>query len=215
MNPPVADLLGISGQRLRLGEPTWGITSLFPLQGDWTEAEYLALKTNRLLELRDGFLEVLPMPTILHQLLVMFLRDQLQAFVSAHATGLVLVAPLPVRLWSKTFREPDVLYARPERVSNVKGYPAGADLVMEVVSDDAESRKRDYDDKRQDYAQAGIAEYWIVDPAEERLTVLTLDGSMYRQHGEFHRGQQATSRLLPGFALDVNAVFAQGRLASL
>ena len=56
---------------------------------------------------------------------------------------------------------------------------------MEVVSDDEEDRQRDLETKRQEYAQAGVAEYWIVDPKTETVTVLTLDGAAYRLHGEF------------------------------
>ena len=57
----------------RIGEPTWDIAMLFPLQGQWTEEEYLALDTNRLMELVDGCLDVLPMPTPYHQAIVRYL----------------------------------------------------------------------------------------------------------------------------------------------
>src|SRR4051812_518291 len=77
------------------GEPAWDIALLFPPQGAWSEADYLALNTNRLIELSDGCLEVLPMPTLLHQLLVDFLHSLLKAFVAANAAGKVLFAPLP------------------------------------------------------------------------------------------------------------------------
>lgn len=82
---------------------------------------------------------------------------------------------------------------------------------MEIVSDGAENRKRDLETKRQEYAKARIAEYWIVDPQEQRVTVLTLDGQTYREHGVFSPGQQATSVLLPGFVVAVAAVFAAGQ----
>ena len=59
--------------RSRPGEPTWEVTEFFPRQGEWTEAEYLAFESNRLVELADGHLEVLPMPTLTHQLIVKFL----------------------------------------------------------------------------------------------------------------------------------------------
>jgi hypothetical protein len=39
---------------------------LFPEQGQWTEGAYLALNTRRMIELSDGCLEVLPVPTIFH-----------------------------------------------------------------------------------------------------------------------------------------------------
>ncbi len=184
---------------------------LYPLQGEWTESEYLALDTNRLVELSDGCLEFLPMPTIFHQLIVKYLIAMLEAFIVASASGTVLFAPLPVRLWRGKFREPDILYLRPERVRNPHTQPEGADLAMEVVSEGRENRERDLLIKRMEYAKAGIADYWIVDPEEQRITVLTLDGQTYREHGVFGPGATATSALLPGFAVSVDAVFAAGQ----
>jgi Uma2 family endonuclease len=200
-----------SQQSLQRGEPTWQVALLYPAQGEWTESEYLALDTNRLIELSDGCLEFLPMPTPLHQLIVDYLHELLKAYVSAHAAGLVLFAPLPVRLWPGKFREPDIVYLRRGRITTLRSQPQGADLAMEVVSEGDENRERDLEIKRQEYAQAAIPEYWIVDPQEQRITVLTLDGQSYRVHGEFVPGMQATSVLLPGFAVDVEAVFAVGR----
>ena len=194
----------------RLGEPAWNVALLFPSQGDWTEEEYLALETNHLIELSDGWLEVLPMPTLLHQLIVRYLFQLLDAFVKAQTTGEVLFAALPVRLWPGKMREPDVLYLRPKRLRNLKKPPQGADLVMEVVSGSPDDRKRDLVIKRKEYAKAGIAEYWIVDPDERTVTVLTLGKKTYRVHGVFGPGSTATSVLLPGFAVDVTATFAAG-----
>jgi Uma2 family endonuclease len=194
----------------RLGEPAWNVALLFPSQGNWTEQEYLALETNQLVELSDGWLEVLPMPLPYHQLIVKLLYDLLNAFVNAHASGKVLFAPLPIRLWPEKMREPDVLYLRPRRLRNLKKPPEGADLVMEVVSGTPDVRKRDLVIKRKEYAKAGIAEYWIVDPDERKITVLTLGKKAYRVHGVFAPGSVATSVLLPGFAVDVTATLAAG-----
>jgi Uma2 family endonuclease len=66
-------------------------------------------------------------------------------------------------------------------------------------------------EKRADYAKAQIPEYWIVDPELGKITVLVLDGSAYAVHGEFTRGQQATSMLLPGFSVDVTTAVAAKR----
>src|SRR5262245_19220943 len=143
------------------GEPAWEVAYLYPTQGDWTENEYLALSTNWLIELSEGCLEMLPRPTVLHQLIVKFLSTLLDGFVTAHSSGTVLFAPLPVRLWAEKFREPDIIYLKPGRFRDVGGVPDGADLVMEVVSEGIENRERDLETKRRDYARAGIAEYWI------------------------------------------------------
>jgi Uma2 family endonuclease len=202
---------GTSLPRSRLGEPPWAVALFFPRQGEWTESDYLQLgDKNWMVELANGCLEVLPMPTLFYQLMVKYLVGALEAFLKGGVGGLVLFAPVPVRLWPEQFREPDVFYLRPERIpADLKTPPNGADLAMEVVSDTAESRKHDLETKRVEYARAGIAEYWIVDPALRSITVLVLDGDHYREHGVFGPGTQATSVLLSGFAVAVDAVFAE------
>src|SRR5688572_18691800 len=95
-------------------EPAWEVALLFPSQGDWTESDYLALDTNRLVELVDGKLEVLPMPSILHQRIVDYLHKVLQSFVLTHRLGEALFAPLPVRIREDTLREPDVIFVSRE-----------------------------------------------------------------------------------------------------
>ena len=77
--------------------------------------------------------------------------------------------------------------------------------MVEVVSPD--DPDRDVVEKRADYAEARIPEYWIVDPRNETVTVLALEGGAYVEHGVHDRGQVASSRLLEGFAADVTAVF--------
>ncbi len=192
------------------GEPTWEVAYLFPRQGEWTEAEYLAIDTNRLIELSDGCLEFLPMPTVFHQLVMLYMLDMLRAHIKLHASGLVLPAPLRIRLWSEKIREPDVVWLRPERIADRHRPPNGADLAVEVVSPGDENRRRDLETKRDEYARAYIDEYWIVDPEEQRITVLRREGEVYREHGIFKPGSQATSVLLAGFAVDVAEVFAAG-----
>jgi Uma2 family endonuclease len=115
-----------------------------------------------------------------------------------------------VRLYAGTYREPDVFYLRDPMAKISNDYPTGADLVIEVVSKGAEDRERDYVAKRLDYSKAGIAEYWIVDPQEKKITVLVLDGASYREHGVFGPGATATSVFLAGFSVKVDDVFSAG-----
>ena len=63
--------------------------------------------------------------------------------------------------------------------------------------------------KRREYAQAGIPEYWIVDPTDASITVLTLQGQEYALHGEFVAGETALSVLLEGFTVDVSDLFSE------
>ena len=62
-------------------------------------------------------------------------------------------------------------------------------------------------EKRADYAEAAIPEYWIVDPRDETITVLALEGETYAEQGVHTRGGAAASVLLEGFRADVSAVF--------
>lgn len=188
-------------------EPAWAVAELFPDQGAWTEWEYLSLPGNRLIELSDGRVEVLPMPTTSHQLVVLYLYRLLHEFVAARSLGLVLVSAIPVRLWPGKFREPDVLFMGTAHQGRIREqYWEAADLVMEVVSEN--DPKRDLEVKRAEYAQAGIPEYWIVEPRSRTITVLNLSGSSYEVTGVFGGGQRAGSVLLPGFEVAVDDVFA-------
>ena len=198
-SPPIPD---------STAEPTWEIAQLFPAQGHWSEEEYLALDTNHLIEYSHGQIEVLPLPTQSHQLLVIALFKLLDNFIRTRQLGTVLLAPMRVQLWQGKFREPDILFMRTEHEDRRSDqFWQGADLVMEVVSPD--DPRRDRVTKRREYAQTGIPEYWIVDPAQRSITVLTFDGQTYALHGEFEEGADATSVLLDGFNVSVRAVFSE------
>jgi Uma2 family endonuclease len=193
-------------QGLRIAAPDDDmILDLAPIQGLWTVKQYLKLTdhSRRLLEFTDGTIEVLSMPTDRHQVISRFLLFALFAAVQQMG-GAVLYAPLRVQIRKGKFREPDLLLvcdANDPRRQN--RYWLGADLVVEIVSPD--DPERDTKTKRAEYAKVGISEYWIVYPEEETITVLALDGDHYREHGIFRRGNMATSLLLPGFAVAVDA----------
>lgn len=175
------------------------------LQGTWTEEQYLRLtdRTNRLIEFVNGSIEMLPMPTDKHQDIIQFFLFALRTFLDPRG-GKVQIAALRLMLPEGTYREPDLLVlldANDPRRQNA-GW-LGADLVVEIVSPD--DPRRDKVDKRRDYASAGIPEYWIVDPQEEIVTVLRLEGNEYAEHGVFRRSETATSVLLEGFAVEVSA----------
>ena len=195
-------------QELWISTPEDGaVVELDVLQGLWTEAQYLRLTehTRRLIEFTDGRLEVLPMPTDRHQVILGFLYRAL--FPLVHGSGgTVLFAALRLRIREDKFREPDLLLVRDANDARRRNdYWRGADWVAEVVSPDG--RGRDTVTKRHDYAEARIPEYWIVDPIDETVTVLVLEGDGYAEHGVFRRGQHATSQCLEGFSVSVAEMF--------
>jgi len=76
-------------------------------------------------------------------------------------------------------------------------------LAIEIVSRGLEDRERDLVTKRIEYERVGIQEYWIVDPEQETVTVLSLTGDVYSEGDLFGRGDIVKSPLLPELALHV------------
>ncbi len=178
-----------------------------PPQGRWSEHDYLWLtdRCSRLVEFADGCIEELPGPTDSHQSVLLFLFRLFDQRVRTEG-GVALVAPLRLRIREGRFREPDLMLLRdasdPRRRDR---YWLGADLVAEVVSPD--DPDRDYREKRADYAEAGISEYWIVDPRRPEITVLTLGRDRYIDSDPFAPGEVATSFVLDGLSVAVSEVF--------
>jgi Uma2 family endonuclease len=86
-------------------------------------------------------------------------------------------------------------------------------LVVEVVSNsvkDKESRDRDYKEKRSEYAERGIPEYWIIDPERAIVCILTLAGGQY-QEVNFSGNQSIVSLAFPGLKLTAAQVLSAGR----
>jgi Uma2 family endonuclease len=196
-------------------EPAWDIARLFPNQGQWTEIEYLTLSqsTNHLVEFTDGHIEVLAMPKMSHQLIVAYLYGLLSTFVTDHDLGRVLFAPLRVRLRQGVVREPDIVLMLKGHASRMgEDCWDGADLVIEVVSDDLESRRRDLEVKYAEYADSGIPEYWIIDPVKQQITVFALEGKQYSIYSEAGSIGRVTSKLMSKFEIDSASLFAAGTI---
>jgi Uma2 family endonuclease len=122
----------------------------------------------------------------------------------------VLFAPYRLRVPARRYREPDILFLTPEQDARTKEeFTDSAEVVMEVVS--ADDPERDYIKKRRDYAEAGVAEYWIVDHAQRAITVLCLSGGQYVEHGKYGPGQKAESARLAGFSVQVDELLSLGR----
>jgi Uma2 family endonuclease len=204
VQPATAELPSITEWKDLLGE-------ILPRQGEWSEEEYLVLTDHRtrLIEFTDGFLEVLPMPTRAHQQILKFLFLAFFNFFEVRG-GDVLFAPLRLRIRADKYREPDLLLllsAEDPRGQN--RFWNGADLALEVVSE--EKPERDLVEKRGDYAEARVPEYWIVNPQTESITVLQLVADAYQEAGVYRRGQSAVSALRPEFSVAVEQVFDSAR----
>jgi Uma2 family endonuclease len=183
------------------------IAKLFPPQGRWTEDEYFALPdANRIIELSDGELIMSPPPTFEHQRAVGELFYALKQHVDAGDLGTAAVAPLAIRLWEGKIREPDVMFFSRAHRDRIGGEVSGPpDWVAEVISPG--TKKTDEVEKLAEYAQAGIAEYWLVDPGERTIRVYVLHGeAAYTLAACYTAGQVARAETVEGFAVAVDKV---------
>ena len=157
-------------------------------------------------EFIDGRIYMSPAPLPRHQDVVQNLYRVLFAYAEAHG-GYVGVAPYDVAVAPTRNLQPDVFYLAPDQLDligekNIEGAPT---LVAEVLSTSTTSH--DLRLKRTLYAEASVAEYWILDPAERTVEILALTNDGYRTAAEAGRGEEIASAALPGFRADVDEVF--------
>jgi len=154
----------------------------------------------------DGRVEVPELPGLTHQKIVAAVYEALNAFVRPRKLGEVVFAPYPVKVGEKTFREPDLVFVSSENLARLgERFADVADLVVDVLSSD---RAHDLVVKRQEYAAAGILEYWVVDIRDREVIVLTLKEGEYQEHGRYRPGDRASSIVLQGFGIDVSELMA-------
>lgn len=206
--PPVATL----PQDL---QPAWDVAKLFPPQGHWSIDDYLAVteSSNQLVEYSAGFIEVLDMPSEVHQFILLAVYSQLAAYNTAHPTspGFTLItAPFRIRLTPEDFREPDLaLMLNANRARRTNQYWDRADLVVEILSPGKRAHDRDLLSKRADYARAAIPEYWVLSPEDQTVTLFSLPPSTdtYSAPTTFHITDTLISPLLPALRIPVAALF--------
>ncbi len=166
-----------------------------------TEAEFLALpESMERIELLDGEVIVPPSPTFRHQRLVLDIAAALRSWARAHPPAAVGLSPLDVRFDAGRILQPDVLVV-------LDGIDAEVSTPLDVVPDlviEVMSRHRAYDriTKRVVYTEAGVREYWVVDPENAQIEVYL------GEEGPRLVSDILLSELLPGFQLDLRDLFA-------
>ena len=121
-------------------------------------------------ELVRGELFVTPPPNQDHETILSRLTRILEPYVSEHGLGFVY-HPRAVFRFEGSEVEPDLMVRQPPRRPKEEWQDAPFPiLIVEVLSDS--TRRRDRNQKRDFYLDAGIAEYWIIDPAQRTVGVI-------------------------------------------
>ena len=172
--------------------------------GPYRRADYAALPDEPRCELIYGRFYLSPSPTRLHQVVVGRIWRLLDDIAEA-VGGEALVAPMDVHLADHTVAQPDVLYISPERREIAQTWIEGApDLVVEVLS--PSTTRMDRLLKLNRYAEAGVSEYWLVDPGLRTIEFLVHDGEHFAVHVQ--DGGSWTSPVVPGVTLNIDTFWA-------
>jgi Uma2 family endonuclease len=178
-----------------------------------TYAEYLAwTDEDTHAEWVNGEVIVHMPPKTRHQDVTAFLMALLRFFAQFFQLGTILSAPYEMKLRPDgPSREPDILFVARENEVRFSDWrlEGPADLVVELVSDDSVSRDRA--DKFYEYQDAGVREYWLIDPrpGKERADFWVLDDTGRYQTVLPDEDRIYRSTVLPGFWLRIDWLRAE------
>lgn len=158
-------------------------------------------------ELLEGELVMVPSPTTYHQRISWNLEHVLGDFVHRHNLGFIYHAPLDVVFSEEDVAQPDIFIISKKRLEivakeNIRGAP---DLIIEILSPATAERDRTY--KRTLYARHGVKEYWIADPENKSVEVMTLGKKGFDTVQVYKTREHLSSPLLEALSLDVEEIF--------
>ncbi len=156
------------------------VTMAIPRKLTYTEADYYALPEDVRAELIDGQIYYQAAPSRIHQKLLGKIHQRIANYIDLKSGSCeVYPAPFAVKLWEdkKTIVEPDIsVICDPDKLTE-RGCTGAPDWIIEIVSPGNSSH--DYIRKLNLYADAGVREYWIVNPINHTVLVYHLEESKF------------------------------------
>lgn len=148
--------------------------------GHFTVDDYRALPDERRVELIDGYFYDMASPTFRHQLIGGEVYRQIANFIMEKEDSCrPFIAPVDVQLDcdERTMLQPDVGIICDASKIKEWGIFGAPDFLLEVIS--PSTKKKDYTKKLVKYMEAGVREYWILDPIQKRLMVYFFESEVY------------------------------------
>lgn len=182
---------------------------------DYTYADYVKWKFKERLELiRGKIFKMSPAPNTAHQTVAAKLFNDFYTFLKDKTCN-SYIAPYDVRLPVKnrkkdnqiyTVVQPDVFIVCDTSIIDARGCCGAPDLVVEILSPG--NSKKEVRLKFELYEEAGVKEYWIINPHEENLIVFILNHEgKYENAKMYTDGDILTTDILPGYKINVNEIF--------
>ena len=195
------------------------ITSLSQLDqnGVYSYADYLSWQFEQALEVIKGKVFPMSAPSRMHQQISWKLGGAFFNQLKDQPCE-AYTAPFDVRLYNRaksieadediyTVVQPDLCVVCDLQKLDDRGCLGAPDLIVEILSPG--NAKREMKIKRELYAESGVREYWVVDPARETLTRYNLDAeSGYDRPLIFVSDEMASSDVFPDLVLDLGELFS-------
>ncbi|TAE17956.1 MAG: Uma2 family endonuclease [Bacteroidetes bacterium] len=151
-------------------------------------------------------------PSAIHQKILTRLSAFMEVYAFTNDLGDIYVAPVGVHIEEGTTLEPDILFVAVQRkhIITKDGTKEAPDFVVEVIS--RANYKKLREQKKTQYAQFGVQEYWEIHPKKQKITIETLtqdaDGKpTYEIFSEAKKVGKIQSTVLQGFELDIEKIF--------
>ena len=143
-------------------------------QGEYTLEDYYSWPKEQRVELIDGTIYVCEALGFVHQRIASKILSRLDAYIEKKGGDCIpLLSPIDVRLDcdDKTMVQPDLVILCDKDKIKRWGIMGAPDFILEILSQS--TRRKDCTKKLQKYCDAGVKEYWILDPQKKFL--LTYD----------------------------------------
>lgn len=181
------------------------------LSRTYTYADYLLWQFQERVELIKGYImKMSPAPSMAHQVVATNLTGALYHNLKI-APCRLFAAPFDVRLPIKSAKkdstvvQPDLCIICDESKLDERGCNGVPDLMVEIIS--KSNSKHDVDTKFKLYQEAGVLEYWIIEPYDKILFIYTLVDGKYIGLQPQTEGNFITSPLFPDLKIDLDDVF--------
>ncbi|MDR0589751.1 MAG: Uma2 family endonuclease [Spirochaetaceae bacterium] len=177
----------------------------------YTYADYLSWDGEERYEIIDGEASMMAPPSRLHQEISMALSTRIYTFLEGKPCK-VYAAPFAVRLnplpdkRDDTVVEPDLAVVCDPAKLDDYGCNGAPDLIVEILS--PSNTRYDRIVKFQKYREAGVREYWILDPVEKSLMVYVLKNNEYVASA-YEETALVPVTALPGLEIDLKTVFVE------
>ncbi len=182
----------------------------------YTFADVLTWPGDERAELIDGEVVMMAPPTTTHQLISGEIFRQLANYLEGKKCR-AIPAPFAVRLFEKdgeapedigTVVEPDISIVCDTSKLDKHGCKGAPDMVVEILS--PSTQRHDRLVKLSLYQRAGVREYWIVNPEDQTVQVMLMDGGGVLQlHEVYDRQGVAKVNVLDGCFIELGKVFAE------